>query len=209
MSNWKLVEGVKRLYHKRKEYHLIIPYRPGVDNCRTGTGKYTPAFTSAAERRESMTPSIIVLCDAYLKSVFGSKYRPTGNLEVGWLQRMRDLPKFRIDYKNAPPTEFDQKAGFHGVLLNHLTHTRTSKIDDPLNEQGFDTRDVTNPFWEACVKEKHPGNAQSIAYFAIALLWSKRGHYVYPEGEIIDLSWTEWQYHFQTLHMSLDSLWNT
>ena len=195
MGNWELSDdkalpGKDKQIITHKIHKIQLVYDQLWRDCRTGSGEeFVYAVTTASDKKGTGIPSVITLCEQYLKQQMGGKYKATAKLEVSTWQRIKDLPKKKATSKDWPKTPIDVVALLDIVLLHELTHTRIALVDDIAYPSVLTcSYDSSGPGWKECVKVKDPRNAESLAFFGLAawMLGQDPPKYVSEEGDIGD-----------------------
>ncbi len=192
MGNWELSSQI--ITHKK--YGLSQDYTPDCETCRIGSSKgFMYAITATRPQRGTGRPSIITLCDQFLKIQTKEKYKATAKLEVGTWQKLKDAQKKKGTSKDFARTPIDMAALLDVVLLHELTHASIAAIDNDPAYPGAPTLtwDQSSPGWKECVKIKDPRNADSIAFFGLGvwMLGQNPPRYVSEAGDISDTRFTK------------------
>ena len=170
---------------RHKVFDITISYNEELHACLTGANIAAYAFTVPASKKGASDPNVIVLCDTYLEFLFGPIYNAVISPQFSSMPEMAGTTRTKVDFNAIARTPIDNVAMMDVRLLHELTHTTVSRIYDLTIPQGIDTKDVTGLDWVDCVKAKDPENAESIAYFALAVHLAEREPpiFVRPNGQ--------------------------
>jgi len=195
MGNWELSDdkslpGEDKQLLTHKKYDLVQIYGQNWKDCRTGGGEgFSYGITSTRIEKNTGKPSVITLCDQFLKILTKRKYKATAKLGVSTWQKIKDVPRKKIDSKDWPRNPIDIAALLDVVLLHELTHASIALIKDPFYPKTLSiTWDQSPPGWKESVRIKDPRNAESLAFFGLEVWMLKQNppRYVSEEGDISD-----------------------